>query len=302
MALSHTDNLQHLITDPPQRLKNHHRERLYDFLVDDIAANLFVISWLETNGVEPSQPGRFQFYGWFDNRRRFAAVALNVSDRLLMLDTRHRDFACSFGNFFHHRRVRFQHIVSPRRSVAPFWSVYSRRDPEFPVDARLIQHQRLYELLPSQLNASPERCSGVRRGRPEEIDAIFLASVRMHREETREDPLERNASTFRRHVNHRVDKGRTFVWFDDNHRLIFKADISTRCSRGAQISGVYTDPNCRNQGIATRAMADICHIFFDEGLPRLTLYVNRSNTPARRVYERLGFQYQLPYQTVFVND
>lgn len=297
MALSHTDNL---IADPPRRLRRRHHDRLRDFLLDDVDANLFMISWLETNGVQPSRPDRFQFLGWFDDHHQLTAVALNVSDRLLMLDTRHRAFASAFGDHFRHRQIRFQHIVSPTRSVDPFWQVYSRGDSQFSVQARLIQDQRLYRLFPGHFSPPDAPPLGVRRGQPSQLDAIFLASVRMHREETREDPLEHNANSFRRHVQHRVEKGRTFVWFDDNHRLVFKADISTRCSEGAQISGVYTDPDFRNQGIGTRAMAEICQTLFDEGMPRLTLYVNRSNTPARRVYEKLGFEDRLAYQTVFV--
>lgn len=299
MAISPHDKLR---SRPPTRLRRRHRRRLRDFLVEDIDANLFCLSWLEHRGVEPRRRGRFAYYGWLDDEGDIHGVALDISDRLLLLDTRHRDDARRFGSFFRSQSVRFRHIVSRRRSVAPFWRVYADPSGSPPATARLIQHQRLYRLLPGDFDPPSRRHSPVRRGELSELDPIFLASVAMHREETQEDPLQRNPSTFHRHVRQRIEKGRTFVWFDDRRQLVFKADISTQSRYGAQISGVYTDPRMRNRGIATRAMTDICAILFEESVPRITLYVNEKNPPARRVYERLGFEDVAAYQTVFVAD
>ncbi len=299
MAISHSHNLT---CADPMELGSRHRRHIEEFLGEDLEANLFVLSWLEHHGVKPKRAGHFSFWGWFDDRNRLGGVALDISGRLLMLDTRSPEFAHGFGDFFRRRKTRFLHVVSRRRSVVPFWKVYARPEPDFRVTSRLIQNQKLYRLLPDRFSPPPKRQSRVRRTRSNEIDAVFLASVKMHREETFEDPLERNSSSFRRQVRHRIDKGRSFVWFDDHNQLLFKADISTRCSRGAQISGVYTEPKYRNRGIATRALTDIAHILFDEGVPRLTLYVNRSNDAAQHVYERLGFDYLHPYQTIFIAE
>lgn len=300
MAISHTSNV--VPDGGPEKLRNRHQRSLQHFLLDDVDANLFALSWLENRGVEAPRHNRFAFWGWFDDRGDLQAVALDISHRLLMLDVRHPDYARRFGRFFRLRNTEFLHIVSREEHVEPFWEVYADDDSEFDIQARLIQHQKLYRLLSTDFERTESRCSGVRRARISELDPIFLASVKMHREETLEDPLARNASAFRRHVRYRIEHGRTFGWFDDHHRLLFKADISTRCSHGAQISGVYTAPKHRNQGLATRAMGDICDILFDEGLPRLTLYVNRTNTAALRVYEKLGFRLLGPYQTIFIAD
>ncbi len=300
MAISHTDNLA---PRSPQKLRNRNQQQLQRFLFEDVDANLFALSWLENQGVEPHRPDHFAYWGLFDEDRDLCAVALNIADRLLMLDTRHdEEQARRFARFFRSRKIRFHHVVSRARSVEPFWQTYSQEESNWSVSARLIQHQRLYHLRPYHFDAPKRRLTGLRPARRSELDAIFLASVRMHREETLEDPLERGASAFRRHVRHRIDKKRTYAWFDDKRHLMFKADISTRCSAGAQISGVYTAPQFRNQGIATRAMTDLCAILFDEGLPRLTLYVNETNEPALRVYEHLGFHFLSPYRTVFVAD
>ncbi len=296
MAISYLDNL----AEAPTRLRNRHQRRLQRFLLEDVDANLFILSWLENHGVEPSRADHFAFWGFFSSSGGLRSISLNIANRLVMLDTRIDDDARRFGLFFGERDLRFLHVVSRSRSVEPFWSVYADPKQPDPVEARLIQHQELYRLQPQNFSFPAIRQSRVRRADASEIDAVFLASARMHREETLEDPLRRDADAFRRHVRYRITHGRTFVWFDEYRRLLFKADISTRCAHGAQISGVYTSPRHRNQGIATRAMIDICSILFEEDLPRLTLYVNEKNHAARHVYQKIGFQYLAPYQTIFI--
>lgn len=148
----------------------------------------------------------------------------------------------------------------------------------------------------------PDGFGRTRLANRRDIDSVFWASARMHTEETLEDPLERDANHFRRHVEHRIDNDRTYVWVDEMRRLIFKADVSAQSSYGAQISGVYTPPNLRGRGIATRGMRDVCEALFRRGHPQVTLYVNGSNVPAKRVYQKVGFEYHTAYQTVFVAD
>ncbi|NCQ33633.1 GNAT family N-acetyltransferase, partial [bacterium] len=66
--------------------------------------------------------------------------------------------------------------------------------------------------------------------------------------------------------------------------------------------GVYTPPLVRGQGIATRAMVDMCDALFKRGFPRIVLYVNDDNVAARRVYEKVGFTFHCPYETVFIAE
>lgn len=290
----------HASSPRPLQLRNRHRAELSNFLLQRIDANLFPYSWLENHGVQPNRISHFNFWAYLGEERTIQSVALNIADRLLMLDTAHAEDARSFGVFFRRQPYRFHHIVSPTKSVVPFWKDYA--DPLLPNApvARLIQDQLLYKLTPAQFQRPQRPLSKLRPARPSELDPIFLASVQMHREETGEDPLQKDPETFRRHVRHRLTMGRTFAWFDEHRHLLFKADISIHCSLGAQISGVYTSPHHRNKGIATKALFDLCALHFDQDLPRLTLYVNETNKPALKVYHRLGFELSSPYQTIFL--
>jgi uncharacterized protein len=291
----------------PFLLREKHREELEAFLCQDVPLNLFSLSWLENNGVEASHPGIFHFQALRDECGGICASSLVISQRLILLDARTDQAAALLARWYRDRGGRFHHIVSPRRAVEPFWTAYRRSEARSIHDARLIQNQEMYVLTRLAWQQALLRADGpwweptaLRPAHRGDLDPLFLASAMMHREETLEDPLEKDPDAFRRHVRHRITHGRSFVWFDDTRRLVFKVDLSAFGRYGAQVSGVYTTPSMRGQGLATRAMLDLCHQLFEQGLPLITLYVNDHNESAKTVYTRVGFRYYADYQTVFV--
>ncbi len=275
-----------------------------DYLSRDAVANLFMLSWLENYGVcAPGRPDLFHFRA-IRRSGEIAGLALLITERLALLSTDDASAAQQLGRWHRERDMRLEHVVSERRCVAPFWAAYSDQGT---TAARLVRDQELHVIERADwLKARPVRPETAHTGRvrlaeQRDVHSIFWASAAMHTEETLEDPLARDARNFRRHVEHRIGNGRTYAWFDENRRLLFKADVSAQSSHGAQLSGVYTPRAMRGQGIATMAMYDICDALFDRGFPRITLYVNRTNEAARRVYRKVGFRFWSDYQTVFVD-
>jgi hypothetical protein len=272
-------------------------ELLKSFLERDPVENLFMLSWAESFGTAPpSQSDLFEFLA-LEVEGVLSAIALVVAKRLVLLDSLDAEWSSHFGEDFVRRGVVLEHVVSSRRCVSPFWNAYTRGG----LAARLDRNQTLYVLeRDAFLSQDWGTTTEITLANSFDIDAVFLASARMHAEETLEDPLERDARHFRRHVEHRISSERTWVWFNERRRLLFKADISAQSSYGAQISGVYTPPALRGQGIATRALRDLCLALFERGYPRVTLYVNDENDSAIRVYEKIGFARHSAYETVFV--
>lgn len=272
-----------------------------EYLARDPISNVFMLSWLENYGIcAPGRPDLFSFRAVRDNGR-LVGVSLLITHRLALLSTDDAPTARSLGRWHREQGVRLDHVVSRRQAVTPFWQEYAASG----IRPRLLRDQELYEVERNEWLArrgSAERTHGVRLARMSDLDAIFWASARMHTEETLEDPLARDAAHFRRHVEHRIENGRTYAWFDDHRRLLFKADISAQSAWGAQISGVFTPRALRGRGIATIAITEICEDLFKRGFPRVTLYVNRTNDAARRVYQKVGFRYHTDYQTVFVES
>lgn len=288
---------EHLRLQRPIRLLRRHESQVSAFLEKEPVSNLFLLSWIENNGIEARHENHFHFFGIHDTQGQLKAVLLSISDRLVMLHSDSPEEAEHLGYFIAQSGVHLHHVVSTRANANPFWVAYHEHRPD--IEARLIQNQKLYSLRKEDFLPIVEPLP-VRRAGLHEMDALYLASAQMHREETGEDPLEGDPDAFRRHVRYRISHGRTFVYFDKFRRLLFKADISSRSPRGVQISGVYTAPHCRNQGIATRGMQSLIQGLFHEGLPLITLYANETNHPALKVYTRLGFRFHTPYQTVFI--
>ncbi len=307
MAIWQNTNPYH---DAPALLRTKDYHELMVFLCEDTPLNIFQICWLERNGVESHRHDAFHFRAIRGARNELVAVALVITNRLLLLDARDPAAAHRLGHWYRQRPTPLHHVVSSQSSVVPFWQAYCHDSSDFRnirPRARLIQNQEFYYLTAEMLEHARHQHrrdfpqpSALRIARYGDLDALFLASARMHREETLEDPLVHDPDVFRRHVENRIDNGRSHVWINDHHRLLFKADISADGSAGVQISGVFTDPLSRGKGVATRAMFDLCDKLFADGVPLITLYVNHNNEAAKRVYTRIGFRYYADYQTIFV--
>lgn len=72
-------------------------------------------------------------------------------------------------------------------------------------------------------------------------------------------------------------------------RIAAKAEINAQGFHWFQIGGVYTIPNYRNKGLAAAALAQLISTHRVEK-PGFALFVKTANTPAVRVYEKLGFE------------
>lgn len=292
----------------PRFLSERHHAPLVDFLSRDEPLNIFQLCWLENHGVQPDgRPELFHYAGLPDGGGSFRAVSLAVTNRLALIYALDEDAARSMGRWYRQRGFVFDHVVSGDASVAPFWDAHLHHPGRVDVRARLnrlqkllvIDRERWYStVLPSR--AGRFERTGTVRAATEHLEPVFLASAQMHREETLEDPLETNPDSFRRHVRHRIDSGRTFAWFNAVRQLMFKADISARGSAGVQLSGVFTPDAFRGRGVATRALFDICRELFECGTTRIALYVNAENAAALRVYEKVGFEFHADFRTVFV--
>jgi predicted GNAT family acetyltransferase len=116
-------------------------------------------------------------------------------------------------------------------------------------------------------------------------------------EEVEEDPLLSRPEQYRSFVRDRILRGDEFLWTDE-HGFCFKCNLSSRTPDVAQIEGVYTPPDRRRMGFASRGLSEVCHRLLKR-IPRLSLYVNDFNKAAILLYERLGFTRVGEYQSIF---
>jgi predicted GNAT family acetyltransferase len=138
----------------------------------------------------------------------------------------------------------------------------------------------------------------VRLVRPDEVDALFPAAVAMYTEEVGVSPTaDGGERSYRERIAELVRARRAYARFHHG-RVVFKAELAVVTRHTAQIQGVWTDPEFRGHGLATAGIAAVVKDALRRVAPSVSLYVNDYNTPARRVYERCGFQQVGTFATV----
>jgi RimJ/RimL family protein N-acetyltransferase len=181
-------------------------------------------------------------------------------------------------------------IVGPRRCVEGFWTAASTGMPP-PVAIRTSQP--LYALERSMLRGS-RADANVRRATRDEVDDIAPHSARMIAGEIGGSP--NGSAEFRLRTARIIEAG--WWWrYRVGGKLAFMCNVGSASPFTAQLQGVWSPPEMRRKGFATRALAAICDRLLDEH-PTLSLYVNDFNLPAIALYERVGFRRAGEFSTI----
>jgi predicted GNAT family acetyltransferase len=84
---------------------------------------------------------------------------------------------------------------------------------------------------------------------------------------------------------------RTLYFILDRHgRVASAAQSSAESAGGAMLGGVATLPEYEGRGLSTCCVAALCAHLFRKGMPGVSLFYLQGNTPAARVYDKLGFR------------
>jgi RimJ/RimL family protein N-acetyltransferase len=192
-------------------------------------------------------------------------------------------------------RARVRLVVGEWNAVTDFWShleaagLGARRDWRevfCEVDAKTV---------------AAEREPALRLAEPADVNELIDVSARAYLEETGEDPIAAMGEGYMRHVARNVEERRTWLLREGGGgRIVWKAELSARAPIGAQIVGVFTEPDVRGQGLARRGTGELVHRLL-ETYPAVCLFVREDNAPARRAYERAGFVPRMFYRRLFVD-
>lgn len=84
--------------------------------------------------------------------------------------------------------------------------------------------------------------------------------------------------------------GARYVWETSEHGIVASAALLyDRSPRSVWVDEVFTDPAHRGQGFATALVGELTQLGLEAGrIPMLS--VDAANAPARRVYEKLGYE------------
>lgn len=82
----------------------------------------------------------------------------------------------------------------------------------------------------------------------------------------------------------------TWHGLQDEHGLLAVGAAIRWKSGAAVLASIATAPRARGKGLATQVTASLTRMFFDAGEHRVTLGLFAENAPARRAYEKVGYQ------------
>ena len=137
----------------------------------------------------------------------------------------------------------------------------------------------------------------LRSARPEDLDALVPIVQRYRVEDglaRRSDPA---TSWVRDHTEERIRAGHVWVVVE-NGAIVFTGAFNFLGPFGAGLGGIYTVPEARGQGLASRGTAEMCRIALAEG-PVATLHVDPGNTAALRAYARAGLRPEGGFRLTF---
>ena len=151
-----------------------------------------------------------------------------------------------------------------------------------------LRREQVYMSLERGALSSFEPLAELRSATPEDYALVEDSGARLRAEELEEDPRISDPRAYTRRVEEECRDGFTWLW-RTREGLRFRASVSARTADAAQISGVYTPPEWRGRGYATRGVGELCRRLFEHSV-HACLFVNDTNAPALAVYRRLGFK------------
>jgi RimJ/RimL family protein N-acetyltransferase len=173
-------------------------------------------------------------------------------------------------------------IVGPKAIVELYWQLVrlSHKPP------RLVRESQPVMAIERGAVRSHEPDIEVRRALTGEWLIVAQNSARMIEAELDYNPRT-SGTEFDANVRTMIERGLWWVGLCDDEPAFFCSE-GPRSAQTLQLQGIWTRPEMRGRGIATRALGSICSRLLRD-VPTLSLYVNGFNVPAIALYERVGF-------------
>ncbi|WP_372736163.1 GNAT family N-acetyltransferase [Nocardioides sp.] len=255
----------------------------------DPVVNVFAEHRARTTNLEPKWLGG-EMWGRFSGGELVAAC--HVGANLVPIQCTVED-ARVFAERALTRTRSVSTIVGPARAVEEFWRTVAGTWSQ-PRELRRGQPHLEVDSTPL---VAPD--PGVRRTVRADLEVLYPACVAMYTEEVGISPeVGGGADLYRARISQLISRGWSFAKFDDDGRLVFKAEVACATSHAAQIQGVYVPPDLRGRGLAVAGMAAVVELIRESIAPVASLYVNEWNGAARGAYERVGFRQTATFSTV----
>ena len=254
---------------------------IQEFLLQRPVENLFLMHKLHQYGVDERMLG---FFHGFERDGQLTAVCMNGGT--LFPAGVDPEAIPAFVSAVGERRRHCASILGPSMmALGLYLGLTTRFRDDWMNVVNVRQRQPLMALTGPPLVVPDPR---VRQLTTRDFDSYLAASVAMYTDEIGASPY-KHGPGYDGHVKERLRSRDAWGVVDNNGRVMFKADLGPRVGDHAQLQGVWLDPSLRGKGQSAALLSGML-IQAQEHHPVISLYVNDFNTPAIRLYERLGFQ------------
>jgi ribosomal protein S18 acetylase RimI-like enzyme len=186
-------------------------------------------------------------------------------------------------------RSKARMIIGEAGAVTELWDAAAAHLPA-------VREDRPGQPVYAMREPPPPGETGLRAATLDDLARLVPACAAAHELELGVDPLQRDADAFRWRTATQIEDGRSWLWLEDDV-VLFKAEASAWTPQAVQVSQVWTDPEARGRGYATRGMADLIRLLL-ESTPAVTLFVRTDNAPAIALYDKVGMRRVLEYRSV----
>jgi uncharacterized protein len=264
------------------------QDEVVEFLSARPIHTVFMAGLIRDNSLVSPQ-NRGSFYG---SRNRFGQLeGVALIGHATLIEAHTENSLIGFARVA--RNCHNAHLIRGEQStIDTFWKYYAEAGRE----PRLVCREHLFELkdVPSSANAPVD----LRPAAIDDIEKVMAVNSSMAFEEGGISPLQRDPGGFRSRTARRIEKGRVWVWIEDN-RLIFKTDVVSETPEVTYLEGLFVHPEERRKGYGLRCLAKLSAILMDRSRS-ICLTVNQDNKKAIALYSKAGYQINSQYETIYL--
>lgn len=271
-------------------LNNANTREVLEFLAVRPVHTVIMTGFVNDNGLEGAA-NRGKFYGYRNNSSgKLEGVAL--IGHTTLIEARSNDALKAFAIAARQSETPIHILMSDGSAVETFWQNYANANQK----PRLVCTELLFE---TSFPFLKQECAwNVRSAEASELEQIAEAHAEVAFIESGVDPLLKDREGFLKRCLNRIEKGRTFVVFE-NGKLVFKADIVSETAEVAYLEGIYVAPEYRGRGVASSCLSKLAAELLNR-VEHICLLTNVEFKSAHRSFLKAGFKNTDRCTTIFV--
>ena len=151
--------------------------------------------------------------------------------------------------------------------------------------SHLRTQERLFEL--THVIAPRPGPGSLRRATPDEIGLVVRWIKAFQEEALRASITDEEATSW---AQTHIGNGEVYLWVLPDGSIVSLLATTRPVSRVISIASVYTPPERRGHGYASRSVAALSQHLLDSGWQRCSLFTDLSNPTSNTIYQQVGYR------------